>query len=182
MKVFKGIAKKGKSTMRWYVGFKLHLLCNEKGETLNFMLTKVNVDDWSESVIDMLTEKVFGKLYVDKGYTLQTLFGRLWDDGIHIVTEPRSNIKQLMILTYDKIMLRMSSIIESLNDMLKNVAQLVHTCHRSLHNFLMSLLETIGAYCFLRLNRRLIVTSRSTARWTPHSLEIIFCKIKRPGD
>ncbi len=31
MKVFKDIAAKGKSTMGWYVGFKLHLLCNEKG-------------------------------------------------------------------------------------------------------------------------------------------------------
>ena len=28
MKVFKDIAAKGKSTMGWYVGFKLHLLCN----------------------------------------------------------------------------------------------------------------------------------------------------------
>ena len=32
MKVFKDIATKGKSTMGWYIGFKLHLLCNEKGE------------------------------------------------------------------------------------------------------------------------------------------------------
>lgn len=40
MKVFKGIAEKGKSTMGWFVGFKLHLLCNEKGEILNFVLTK----------------------------------------------------------------------------------------------------------------------------------------------
>ena len=34
MKVFKDIATKGKSTMGWYVGFKLHLLCNEKGELI----------------------------------------------------------------------------------------------------------------------------------------------------
>ena len=45
MKVFKGIATKGKSTMGWYVGFKLHLLCNEKGELVNFVLTRANVDD-----------------------------------------------------------------------------------------------------------------------------------------
>ena len=40
MKVLKGIAEKGKSTMGWYVGFKLHLLCNEKGELINFVLTR----------------------------------------------------------------------------------------------------------------------------------------------
>ena len=45
-------------------------------------------------------------------------------------------------------MLRKRSIIESINDMLKNVAQLVHTRHRSVHNFIMNLLAAMGAYCF----------------------------------
>jgi len=86
MKVFRDIATKGKSTMGWYVGFKLHLLCNEKGELVNFVLTRANVDDREESVIDTLTDKVFGKLYADKGYISQSLFGHLWDNGVHIVT------------------------------------------------------------------------------------------------
>lgn len=73
MKVFKGIAAKGKSTMGWYVGFKPHFLCNEKGELVNFVLTRANVDDRQESVIDTLTDKVFGKLYADKGYISQSL-------------------------------------------------------------------------------------------------------------
>lgn len=75
MKVFKGIAEKGKSTMVWYVGFKLHLLCNEKGGIVNFVLTKANVDDRNENVIDTLTDKAFGKSYADKGYISQSLFG-----------------------------------------------------------------------------------------------------------
>lgn len=32
--------------------------------------------------------------------------------------------------------------------MLKNVAQLVHTRHRSVHNFLINLLVAMGACCF----------------------------------
>ncbi|MDE6512403.1 MAG: transposase [Muribaculaceae bacterium] len=39
MKVFRDIAAKGRSTMGWYIGFKLHLLCNEKGEIISFFLT-----------------------------------------------------------------------------------------------------------------------------------------------
>lgn len=148
MKVFKGIAEKGKSTMGWFVGLKLHLLCNEKGEIINFVLTKANVDDRNQAVMDTLTTKVFGKLYADKGYISQSLFGKLFDDGIHIVTGLRANMKQRLMPIYDKIMLRKRSIIESLNDMLKNVAQLVHTRHRSVHNFLMNLLAAMGAYCF----------------------------------
>ena len=57
-------------------------------------------------------------------------------------------MKQRLMPLYDKLMLRKRCIIESLNDMLKNVAQLVHTRHRSFHNFLMNLLAAIGAYCF----------------------------------
>ena len=148
MKVFKGLAEKAKSTMGWYIGFKLHLLCNEKGEILNFVLTKANVDDRNENVMDTLTDKVFGKLYADKGYISQSLFGKLFDQGVHIVTGLRSNMKQRLMSIYDKVMLRKRSIIESLNDMLKNVAQLVHSRHRSVHNFLMNILAAIGAYCF----------------------------------
>lgn len=44
-KVFKGIAARGKSSMGWFFGFKLHLICNEKGELLNFMFTPGDVDD-----------------------------------------------------------------------------------------------------------------------------------------
>ena len=117
-------------------GSKLHLLCNERGELVNFVLTRVNVDDRNESVIDTLTDKVFGKLYADKGYISQSLFGHLWDDGIHIVTGLRSNMRQQLMPIYDKIILRKRSIIESVNDMLKNVPQLVHLRHRSEHNFL----------------------------------------------
>ena len=68
MRVFNGMATKGKSTMGWFVGFKLHLVCNEKGELLNFVVTKANVDDRNGDVIKVLTEKLFGKLYADKGY------------------------------------------------------------------------------------------------------------------
>ena len=86
--------------------------------------------------------------YADKGYISQTLFGRLWDKGVHIVTGLRSNMKQKLMPLYDKIMLRKRSVIESVNDMLKNVAQIVHTRHRSLHNFIMNILAAMGAYCF----------------------------------
>ena len=148
MKVFKGIAEKGKGTMGWYVGFKLHLLCNQNGEIINFVITKANVDDRQENVINTLTDRVFGKLYADKGYISQSLFGKLFDDGIHIVTGLRANMKQKLMPFYDKMMLRKRSVIESLNDILKNVAQLVHSRHRSFHNFLMNMLAAMGAYCF----------------------------------
>ena len=40
-----GLAQVGKSTMGWFYGFKLHLLLNEKGGILNFVITPGNTDD-----------------------------------------------------------------------------------------------------------------------------------------
>ena len=93
MKVFKISRPKGRVLWDGMSASKLHLLCNEKGELINFVLTRANVDDRNEAVIDTLTDRVVGKLYADKGYISQSLFEHLWDDGIHIVTGLRSNMK-----------------------------------------------------------------------------------------
>ena len=69
-------------------GFKLHLICNEMGELLSFMVTPGNVDDR-----EPLKNKTFVEL----------LFGKL---------------------VGDKILLRNRAIIETINDELKNIAQI----------------------------------------------------------
>lgn len=44
-KTFKGIAQKGQCSLGWFFGFKLHLIINDKGEILDFVITQGNVDD-----------------------------------------------------------------------------------------------------------------------------------------
>lgn len=66
----------------------------KRGEILNFMLTKANVDDRDENVFNRLTDNVFGKLFADKGYVSQGLFEKLFNDGINLVTGIRSNMKK----------------------------------------------------------------------------------------
>lgn len=147
-KVFRGYAEVGKSTMGWYFGFKLHLICNERGELLNFMLTKANVDDRDANVFNRLSDNLFGKLYADKGYISQKLFDRLFNNGVEIVTGLKSNMRNKLMPLYDKILLRKRSVIETINDELKNVAQLVHSRHRSVFNFAMNVLAVLVAYSF----------------------------------
>ena len=67
-RVFSEYAKRGKSSMGWFYGFKLHLIINEQGEILSFCLTSGNVDDRNEAVMDSLTKEIFGKLFADRGY------------------------------------------------------------------------------------------------------------------
>ena len=50
--------------------------------------------------------------------------------------------------THVKIMLRKRYIIECINELLKNKANLVHSRHRSIHNFIMNLCSVLTAYCF----------------------------------
>lgn len=81
-RVFKDYAVVGRSTMGWYFGFKLHPIVNERGEVLNFMPTKVNVDDKDENVFNRLSDNVFGKLFADKGYISQGLFDKLFNNAV----------------------------------------------------------------------------------------------------
>ena len=60
-KVFKNVATKGKSTMGWFFGFKLHLIINDKGELLSFYLTKGNVDDRNLEVMKAMTKDIYLK-------------------------------------------------------------------------------------------------------------------------
>ena len=95
-----------------------------------------------------LTKKLFGKLFGDKGYISSTLFETLFNNGIHLVTGIKSNMKNRLMSFYDRIMLRKRSIIETINDELKNICEIEHTRHRSLHNFIMNLIAALAAYCF----------------------------------
>lgn len=147
-KVFKEIAEIGKSSMGWFLGFKLHLVCNENGELLNFCITRGNVDDRNPDVIKVLSKDLFGKLFGDKGYISSSLFEVLFNDGVHLVTGIRKNMKNRLMTVRDRILLRKRSVIETINDELKNICQIEHSRHRSPANFLINLLAALGAYCF----------------------------------
>ena len=147
-KVFKGYATDGKGTMGWCHGFKLHFICNDMGEIICFCLTGANVDDRDPRVWNVLAKKIYGKLFADRGYISPKLFDSLFDEGIHLVTGLRANMKNKLMPMHEKIMLRKRYIIETINDLLKNQAQLVHSRHRSINNFIMNLISALAAYCF----------------------------------
>jgi hypothetical protein len=143
-KVFKGLAKRGKTTAGWFYGFKLHLIINEKGEILAFQLTPGNVSD--VSVAGTLSKDIFGKLFGDKAYISTELAQKLLEQGLELFTTLRSNMKQKLMKITDKVLLRKRALVETVNDQLKNISQIEHTRHRSVANFLVNLLAGISAY------------------------------------
>lgn len=148
-RVFSEYAKRGKSSMGWFYGFKLHLIINEQGEILSFCLTSGNVDDRNEAVMDSLTKEIFGKLFADRGYISQELFEKLLKKDITLVTRAKKNMKNKLMNLYDRLMLRKRTVIESVNDFLKNICEIEHSRHRSITNFLVNLLSALAAYSFL---------------------------------
>ena len=147
-KVFQGIATIGKSTMGWFYGFKLHIVVNDKGELLDFIITQANVDDRTPIKQDNFLKKIFGSLYADKGYLSKELAELLFDQGLHLVTGIKNNMKNVLMTMRDKILLRKRSVIETINDQLKNICQAEHSRHRSFGNFITNLIASLIAYSF----------------------------------
>jgi len=147
-KVFKGIATTGKSTMGWFHGFKLHIGVNDKGELLDFVITQANVDDREPLKSESFLNRIFGSLYADKGYLSKELAAMLFDRGLHLVTGIRNNMKNVLMTMKDKILIRKRSVIETINDQLKNISQVEHSRHRSFANFLTNLIAGLIAYSF----------------------------------
>jgi hypothetical protein len=156
--VFKGIAEKGKSTMGWFFGFKLHLIINDKGELLSFYLTKGNVDDRNIELMSAMTKEVFGKLFGDKGYISQALSELLFQDGMQLITKVRKNMKKQNLSDMDAILLRKRALVESVNDELKNICKIEHTRHRSVKGFLVNIIAALTAYCFFPKKPSLNIT------------------------
>ena len=146
-RVFADMAQVGRSSMGWFYGFKLHWVINEKGELLSFALTPGNVDD--RQPVGKLALRLWGKLFGDKGYISQSLFEELYGRGLKLITTVRANMRNRLLDWQEKILLRKRSLIETANDMLKNVCQIEHTRHRSVSNFVVNLLCGLAAYCQL---------------------------------
>ena len=145
-RVFRGLAERGKTSVDWFFGFKLHLVFNDCGELLTFRLTPGNVDD--RAPVPEFAKHLFGKLFGDKGYLSQPLLKQLQTAfGVELITPRRKNMKKLELPLIDKVRLRKRAIVETIIDQLKNISQIEHTRHRSPVNFLVNLVCGLIAYC-----------------------------------
>lgn len=157
-KVFANIAARGKTTMGWFFGFKLHLIVNECGELLSFCVTPGNIDD--RKPVKKLAKDLYGKLFGDRGYISKKLAEELLGQNLHLITSVRSTMKNKLLPMLDKVLLRKRFIIETINDQLKNISQIEHSRHRSPFNFMVNLISGLIAYCFqpkkptLRMSQR----------------------------
>ena len=138
------LLKLGKQQKAGFTDLNYILICNHEGELIDCKFTAGNVDD--RAPVPDLAKDLSGKLFGDKGYISQTLFERLLERGLKLITGLKKNMKNKLMELFDRIMLRKRALIESINNQLKNVFQLEHTRHRNPINGLVNMLAAVVAY------------------------------------
>lgn len=152
-RVFAKKATIGKSSYGWFMGFKLHLIINNRGQVMAIKITQGHKSDLS--VASDLAKELCGKLFGDKGYISKKLFEDLYNRGLKIITGIRKDMKNHLLDVEEKIMLRKRSLIEGVFNILKNRMELEHTRSRSPLNYLIHILACIVSYSITKLNPKL---------------------------
>ena len=140
-----------------------------QGRDPEFHVFPANVDDREPLKQGNFLRDIKGKLCADKGYIGQALFENLFLNGIQLLTRGKNNMRNSLMSVEDKILLRKRALIETVNDELKNIAQIEHSRHRSFNNFianalflkrnlpLMSILSRIGNWRCFKLFRTYVI-------------------------
>ncbi len=145
-RVFAKEAERGKTSLGWFYGFKLHLIVNTDGELLAAEMTPGNTND--RKPVRKLTQGLFGKLYGDKGYVSEPLSEALKTRGISLISKVNKNMAPEALSEVDAMLLKKRMCIESVIEQLKHQSQLEHTRHRSFVNFQVNVFCALIAYTY----------------------------------
>ena len=143
-KVFAGLAQRGKTSMGWFFGFKLHLVFNNDHEIVALKLTPGNVQDTTP--VPALTRELTGKLFGDKGCLGQKLAEDLLRRGLTLFTRVRRNMKALPLSLQDKALLNARNMAETIIGQIKEFSSLTLSKHRSVINAVVHIIAAITAY------------------------------------
>jgi transposase len=115
-KVCKGLAKKSKSTMGWFYGFKLHIICNELMQILNFTITPATTDD--RRALETLWDDIFGMIIADAGYVGKDIRDAGLKKGKFLFAAVRANMKKVMTEAQHQLF-RLREVVERVFSVLK---------------------------------------------------------------
>jgi transposase len=144
-KVAKNIAKKAKSSMGWFYGFKLHIVCNELMQILNFRITAGNIDD--RKGLDKIWNDIFGMIIADAGYLGENWQKKAHSLGKHLFAGVRANMKKLMTEAQHQF-LKLRQCVETVFSVLKLRFGIESTLSRSELGFFAHYIWSITAYQF----------------------------------
>jgi len=143
-KTFAGLAARGKTSMGWFFGFKLHLVFNNLNQIVACKLTSGQVHDTKP--VAQLTKHLLGKLFGDKGYIGKRPAQELLRRGLTLFTRVRKNMKSLPLAMPDKLLLNARNMAETIIGRIKQFSSLNLSKHRLPLNAFLHLAAAITAY------------------------------------
>ena len=96
----------------------------DRGEIIKWQLTPGNVDDREPLKNRAFNERLFGKLFADRGYISQDLFEMLFVNDIHLETKLKRNMKTSLMNLYEANLLHQWQIILRITFWMKNILKL----------------------------------------------------------
>ena len=158
-KVCKSYAERGKTSIGWFYGFKLHGICDKKGNLLTITFTPGNVDD--RTVLDSLFQGIDGTVIGDAGYILKNeVWEKYLNKNIHLFTGVRNNMKKIMTIEQHE-KLKKREIIETVWSVLKGNLSIVYTLARSVRGMFRHFFYSITAYFFRNIkNGQLLLNEK----------------------
>ncbi|CAP02897.1 transposase of ISAba6, IS982 family [Acinetobacter baumannii SDF] len=151
-RVFADSASRGKTSVDWFYGFKLHLICDHIGRLVSYCITTGNVDD--RKVLPDLIEhsKLKGKLFGDRGYVGKNWKSRLAEVGVQLITRVKRNMKPQVLAPFDHAVLKKRGIIEAPFKLMKSQFDLEHSRHRSKMGLLTTIFAALTLYALVLVN------------------------------
>jgi Transposase DDE domain len=138
------LAARGKTSMGWFLGFKLHLVFNDRNEIVALKLTPGHVADTAP--VSALTKNLMGKLFGDKGYIGKKLAEELLHRGLTLFTRVRKNMKSLPLSMSDKMLLNGRHMAETIIGSIKGRSSLNLPKHRLPSNAFLHIMAALVAY------------------------------------
>lgn len=160
-KSLKAIATRGKSSMGWFFGCKLHLMMNQSGDIVSTALSNGHIADIK--MVEQLVKGLKAKLYADRGYISQKLKSRLKSQNIDLITYHRKNMKFIQLSTSDEYHLKQRNKIETLFSLLKGRYNLITSKARSIEGYLAGIYASLCAYQLCHQNKPTIRVMESLA-------------------
>ena len=153
-KVAAWIAQRGKSTMWWFFGFKIHIIVDESWNLLSFTISPWNVDD--RKVVRKMVRKLTWPLIADAWYVDWKLVDDLSKMWITFLSGYKKNMKKLVTHWYIKLM-KLRQIVETGFWMMKCWGNLVSSYARSLWGHLSRIIYNLLAYCVRKLSHNALL-------------------------
>src|SRR5919112_6647422 len=144
----------GKNSARhWFFGFKLHAVCDPRGQLVSLRITPGNVADVTPA--EALLSQLRGLVVAEAAYISTPLREQLWELGLLLLTPLRKNMKGLASLEQTQ-PFSWRSIIETVFSVLKDRLGLVTSLPRSLDGYLSHYV--------------LVLLAHQLGRWVTHAL------------